>query len=155
MIRPLFLVASLLLATPALAQTVPDQTTPAPSTPAPSTPPAPSAEDAEAAFEAKAEAFSARMEAMQGEMSAAVTAAGTDTAKRDADLDAIEARYKPDVDTFVADLQSFVATMAPTMPEAQATGMRAGIEMAIVQIRGATAQIRASVVEQSMASPAA
>ncbi|ADK99775.1 hypothetical protein [Brevundimonas subvibrioides] len=150
MIRPLFLVASLLLATPALAQTAPDQTTPAPSTP-----PAPPAEDAEAAFEAKAEAFSARMEAMQGEMSAAVTAAGTDTAKRDADLDAIEARYKPDVDTFVADLQSFVATMAPTMPEAQATGMRAGIEMAIVQIRGATAQIRASVVEQSTASPAA
>lgn len=150
MIRPLFLVASLLLATPALAQAPPDQTTPAPSTP-----PAPPAEDAEAAFEAKAEAFSARMEAMQGEMSAAVTAAGTDTAKRDADLDAIEARYKPDVDTFVADLQSFVATMAPTMPEAQATGMRAGIEMAIVQIRGATAQIRASVVEQSTASPAA
>lgn len=74
--------------------------------------PAPAAEAApapgEAELEAAAAAFGARIQTMGEEMQAAVTAAGGDAAKQDADLDAIEARYQPDVDAFLAALETFL-----------------------------------------------
>ncbi|WGM32811.1 hypothetical protein [Brevundimonas sp. NIBR11] len=145
MIRALLVAAVLSTAAPAaLAQT----TAPAPSTEAP-------AADApgEAEFEARAEAFGERMQQMGEEMQAAITAAAGDSAKQDADLDALEARYQPDVDAFVAALEGYVAQQAALVPEAQRAEMNAGIAAALPQIRAYPRQIRAQV-EQAAAAPA-
>ena len=142
--------AALVLAGPAFAQTAP-----APAAPAPATPPAAEAPSAaEAEIEAKGEVFEARMDAMRGEMQAAVTAAAGDRAKLSTDLDAIVARYQPDADTFATELSGFIASQAPSMPEEQRAQMTQMGPMLEAQIKGAPAAMKASALE-SVATPAA
>lgn len=118
-------------------------------------PAAPTAEaPGEAEFEAKAEAFGGRMQQMGQEMQAAITAAAGDAAKQDADLDALEAQYQPDVDAFVVALEAFVAQQAGQVPEDQRAEMNAGIAAALPQIRAYPQQIRAQV-EAAAAAQAA
>lgn len=118
---------------------------------------APAAEAApapgEAEFETAAAAFGARIQAMGEEMQAAVTAAAGDAAKQDADLDAIEARYQPDVDAFLAALETFVQQQAAAAPEGERAEMTAGLTAAGPQIRAVPAQVRAQI-EAAAAAPA-
>jgi hypothetical protein len=95
--RSIVFAAALMATTPSLAQ----ETAPPP-------PPASDTSAAEAAIEARAEAFEGRIRQMGEEMGAAITAAGPDRAKRAADLDAIQARYQPEADAFASELEAFV-----------------------------------------------
>ncbi|MBU2379945.1 MAG: hypothetical protein KJ824_12330 [Alphaproteobacteria bacterium] len=138
--------AVLAFAPAALAQTAPAEAGQAATgeTPGPS----------EAQFEARAEAFGVRMQAMATEMQSAVAGAGGDAAKQDADLDAIEARYQAYADTFATELSAFVSAQAEAAPEEERAGMTAGIAGALPQIRAIPATVR-SQVEQAAATAAA
>ena len=109
----------------------------------------------EAEFEARAEVFGERMQAMADEMSAAITAAAGDAAKQDADLDAIEARYQADADAFAADLTAFVTAMAEAAPEEERAGMTASIAGAVPQIRSIPASVRSGVEQAATAGETA
>ena len=129
-------VAVLALTTPAFAA---GQAT-APAAPALQAAPAPEpAEEAdspeEAAFEAKAEAFGQAMETMASEMQAA--AAQADKTKAKADLDAIQAKYQPQVDAFAEDVQTFAVSSGQATPEQLAP--------AIQQIKGIPADVRGKI----------
>ena len=97
-------IAVLAFATPVFAQT------------APSADPVAAAAAAEAAFTARAEAFQQAMGTMQGEMQTALTAAGADRVKANADLDAIAARYQPQADAFANELDAIITSQIPVMP---------------------------------------
>lgn len=90
---------------------------------------------------------------MAEEMGAAVEAAGADTARRDAALDAIVTRYQPEADAFAAELQTFADSQLAGMPADQQTAMRNGIAATLTQIRGVPAMVRAQV-EQAATAPA-
>lgn len=146
-LAPLALAAAF-VAAPAFAQTPPPapvQTAPAPQSPE------------EAAIEAEAEAFQARMETMQAELVAAVEAANGDQAKAAADVDAILVRYQPEFDAFAAKLEAFVQGEADkeTDPARKAEMLAALPELGNA-IRTIPAQIRAGFAsEQPAAAPAA
>jgi hypothetical protein len=134
--------AILALATPVLAQT------------APAADPVAEAAGAEAAFEARAEAFQQAMGTMEGEMRTALTAAGADRAKANADLDAIAARYQPQADAFANELDAFITSQLPVMPpEAQAQMAQMGPALR-AQITGAPATIKAGLLQQAAAAAA-
>lgn len=116
---------------------------------------APAMTDAQAAFQAKADGFGQRIQTMAEEMQQAVTAAGADTAKRDADLDAIAARYQPEVDSFANDLRAFVDSQAAGLPADQAEAMKAGVAAAIPQITGVIGSVRAQIVAGAASAPPA
>jgi hypothetical protein len=80
--------------------------------------------------DAASAAFEAQIEQMTTEIVAAKTAAGTDTAKANADADAIVVRYQPKADAFAEMVKAFIATQ-PVPPEAQPQ-----VAAAIEQIRG-------------------
>ena len=134
-------------AAPAFAQDAP-----APA-PAPAAPAAPSAE--EAALQAKGEAFGARMQQMATEMQSAVTAAAGDTAKANADLDAIVARYQPEADAFGDEVAAFITAQSATAPEQQAQ-MAQMIPMITAEITGVPAKAKTDVLAAaaSAAAPA-
>lgn len=140
--RSILFAAVLLAATPALAQ----EAAPAPP------PPASDTAAAEAAFEARAEAFEGRIRQMGEEMGAAIAAAGADRAKRTADLDAIQARYQPEMDAFADDLEAFVMPQIAAMPAAEQAGARTGFDAGMAQLRGMPAMIRAQA-EQAADNP--
>lgn len=129
-------------AAPALAQTPP---------PAPAAPAAPAQSAEEAAFEAKAEAFGARMQQMGGEMQAAVTAAAGDTAKANTDLDAIAARYQPDADTFADEVAAFITAQSASAPAEQQAQMAQMIPMITAEVKGAPAKVKADVLTAAAA----
>ncbi len=134
--------AVLALATPVFAQT------------APAADPVAEAAAAEAAFEAKAEAFQQALATMRGEMQAALTAAGADQVKANADMDAIAARYQPQADAFATELDAFITSQLPVMPpEAQAEMARMG-PMVRAQVTGAPATIKAALLQQASAAAA-
>lgn len=115
--------------------------------PAPQAAPAPAQEadnPEEAAFEAKAEAFGQAMETMASEMQAA--AAQADKTKAKADLDAIQAKYQPQVDAFAEDVQTFAVSSGQATPEQVAP--------AIQQIKGIPAEVRGKI-DAAVAAPAA
>ncbi|MBX9617121.1 MAG: hypothetical protein K2X25_16130 [Caulobacteraceae bacterium] len=143
--RSILFAAALMAATPALAQET------APTPPAASDAASDTA-DAEAAFEARAEAFQGRIRQMGEEMGAAIAAAGTDRARRDADLDAVQSRYQPEMDAFAADLEAFVLPQIAAMPADQQSGARAGVEAGMTQLRGLPATVRAQA-EQAADNP--
>ena len=117
-------------------------------------PAAAAAAQAEAAFEARAEAFQEAMGTMQDEMQTAMTAAGADRAKANADLDAIAARYQPQADAFANELDAFITSQLPVMPpEAQAQMAQMG-PMLRGQIIGAPATIKAGLIQQAAAAAA-
>lgn len=141
--RSILFAAALMAATPVLAQEA-----------APSSPPASDTAAAEAAFEARAEAFEGRIRQMGEEMGVAIADAGPDLAKRDADLDAIEARYQPEIDAFVSDLEAFVGPQFAALPADQQAGARTGFEAGMAQIRGLPAMMRAQAEQSADAPPA-
>lgn len=141
--RSILFAAALMASTPALAQ----ETAPPP-------PPASDTSAAEAAIEARAEAFEGRMRQMGEEMGAAITAAGPDRAKRSADLDAIQARYQPEADAFVSELETFVGPQFDALPADQQAGARAGFEAGMAQIRGLPAMVRAQAEQSADVPPA-
>jgi len=95
------------------------------------------------------------MGTMQEEMQAALTAAGTDQVKANADLDAIAARYQPQADTFANELDAFITSQRPVMPpEAQAQMAQMGPALR-AQITGAPATIKAGLIQQAAAAAAA
>ncbi len=143
MIRALILAA--VLATSAFA--APAQAAQPPA--AQDVPPSP----AEAEFEALAQAFGARMEAMEADIGAAITNTAGDPARRDLELDAIEARYQPDAAAFAAALETFANGQADLLPEPQKSEMKAGIVEALPRIRGVPQAVRAAM-EQAVALPA-
>jgi len=138
--------AALALAAPAFAQDAP----------APSAPAATEQMDpVQAAFEAKGEAFGDHMRAMAGEMQAAVTAAGGDSARANAALDAIVARYQPEADSLAVDLQGFLDHVAATSTDSEKKAQLAAQgPMAIAQIKGVPAMVRAQI-QAAAAAPAA
>ena len=116
--------------------------------PAPQAAPAPAQEadsPEEAAFEAKAEAFGQVMETMASEMQAA--AAQADKNKAKADLDAIQAKYQPQVDAFAEDVQTFAISSGQATPEQLAP--------AIQQIKGIPADVRGKIDAAAVAAAAA
>ena len=146
--------AAALMAGPVLAQTT------APAVPAPVPPAAPAApageeaaSPAEAAFQVKAQAFGEGVGAMAREMQAAIAAAGPDTAKRTADLDAIQARYQGQADAFADDLKTFVAAQAAAGdPEVDDED---DLEEGLEQIRSLPATMRAQIEQAAASAPAA
>lgn len=139
--RSIVFAAALMVASPALAQE------------AAASPAASDSAVAEAAFEARAEAFEGRIRQMGEEMGTAIANAGPDLAKRDADLDAIEARYRPEIDAFVSDLEAFVGPQFAALPADQQAGARTGFEAGMAQIRGLPAMMRAQAEQAADAPP--
>lgn len=135
--------AVLALATPAFAQDAP-----------PADPAAAAAAQAEAAFEAKAEVFQQALETMRGEMQSALTAAGADQAKANADMDAIAARYQPQADAFATELDTFITSQLPVMPQAEQAQMAQMGPMIRAQVTGAPATIKAGLIQQAAAAAA-
>ena len=109
---------------------------------APAEPPAASAE---VEFEAKADAFAARMQTMAGEMQTAIINAGDDTAKKDTDLDAIEARYQPEVEAFAGVVEAFVNAQAAGAPPEQRASVDGAIAAALARVRAYPQQVRTQV----------
>lgn len=146
MIRALVLAAALASA-PALvlAQEAPAPAAEAPAAPAPG----------EAEFQAAAMAFGTRVQAMGEEMQAAVTAAAGDAAKQDADLDAVEAKYQPDIDAFVTALETFVQQQAAAAPESERAEMLSELAEAGPQIRAVPGQVRAQIEAEAASTTAA
>ncbi|WP_428151406.1 translation initiation factor IF-2 [Brevundimonas sp.] len=142
MIRALVVAAALsILAPAAIAQTAP--TTPA-AAPAPG----------QAEFEATAEAFGTKMEAMQQEMQAAVADAGADAARRTTSLDAIEARYQPEAEAFATAFEAFMNQQAGAAPATERAGMMAGLAQALPQLRAVPHLVRTQIEQAATAAPA-
>ncbi|MDP1777020.1 MAG: hypothetical protein Q8K90_00210 [Brevundimonas sp.] len=121
---------------------------------APAADPAATAAEAETAFEAKAETFQHAMMTMQGEMQTALTAAGADQARANADMDAIANRYQPQADAFAVELDAFITSQLPVMPpEGQAQMAQMG-PMLRGQIMGAPATIKAGLLQAAAAAAA-
>jgi hypothetical protein len=88
---------------------------------------------------------------MQGEMQAALTAAGADRARANADMDAIAARYQPQADAFANELDAFITSQLPVMPAAEQAQMAQMGPMVRAQIMGAPATIKAGLLQQAAA----
>lgn len=138
--------AALAFAAPALAQD------------APTAPPAAAAEavdPAEAALEARGEAFGERMEAMAAEMQAAITAAAGDQARASAALDAIVAQYQPEADAFADELKVFFDTKAASAPEAEKAELTTAATTVVPMIKGLPTMVRGQVETAAAAGAAA
>tara|TARA_R110002167_G_scaffold331110_1_gene537827 strand:- start:50 stop:490 length:441 start_codon:yes stop_codon:yes gene_type:complete len=122
MIKALSLAAALAVATPALAVAAPQAAPAAAEVKSPE----------EIAFEARAEAFKARMTQMNTEFNAAVDGAGGDQTRGMAAVDAVLARYQPDIAAFLADFDRFIDSEAAGAPDEAAQGMNAA-KMAVRQ----------------------
>lgn len=147
-VRVLAAAAVLAFALPAAAQD-------APAAPPAAAPAADVSAEAEAVMEAKAQAFEARMQEMQREMQAAAEAAGSDEAKKTADLDAIEARYQPEIDTFAGEVTNFLNGQLGSMPEEQRAQMTAMVPVIEAQVRNVAAQIRIQAANPTPPAPPA
>ena len=100
---------------------------------------------AEVEFDAKADAFAARMQTMAADMQTAIINAGDDAAKKDADLDAIEARYQPEVEAFAGVVEAFVNAQAAGAPPEQRASVDSTIAAALTRVRAYPQQVRAQV----------
>lgn len=123
--------AALTFATPVLAQDAPA-----------AQPTAEAGADAEAAFQAKGEAFGARMDAMNAEMRTAVTEAAGDRAKAGAALDVIVEKYQPEADAFADELIAFIDSQMANVPEEQRAQMTTMAPVIAAQVKGAPDQAR-------------
>ena len=140
--------ATLAFAAPAFAQEAPA------AAPAPAEAPAKSA--AEVEMEAKAQAFEARMAQLQPELEAAITASGGDQTKGMAAVDAVLARYQPEIEGFAAQLEAFIdSEIAATTDENKRQQMTAARAQVGPALRGIPAQIRAGAAQAIAAQAAA
>jgi len=134
-----------LMAAPVLAQDVP-------AAPPAAAAPAPEAESAEEqAIEAAGEVFEADMRTLAAELQAAKTAAGTDTAKAEADADVIVARYQAKADAFYAMIAAFIASPASELSAEEMAQVLPAIEV----IKTVPMQVRAGVMTVPTAPAAA
>ncbi|MBI2261466.1 MAG: translation initiation factor IF-2 [Caulobacterales bacterium] len=132
---------------------------------APAAPPAAAEAPSAAALEleAKGEAFKARMTLMQGEIEAAITGAGSDQAKGLADVDAILARYQPDIDGLIVAFDAFIDAEAASAPDEATktemqeakTAMRTALSGLPAQVRGAAQSALAAQAAAPAAAPVA
>ena len=138
--------ATLAFAAPAFAQ---EAAAPAPAA-------APAQSTAEIEMEAKAQAFEARMGQLQPELEAAIMASGGDQTKGMADVDAVLARYQPDIEGFATQLEAFIdGEIATTTDEAKRQEMTAARAQVGPALRGIPAQIRAGAAQAIAAQAAA
>lgn len=131
-------------------------TTPALARPAQDAPAAAVAPLTEADIDAAGELFSARMEEMGAELEAAVAASPTDPEAADAAITSVMARYVPEIESFAALLERFLADQgaaAETPQEAQA--LTAAASAAGDAIRSIPQQVRAGVMAGVVAAQAA
>lgn len=136
--------ATLAFAAPAFAQDAPPARPAAAEAPAPA--PVKSAEEVE--MEARAEAFQARMTQMGPELEAAVKASGGDQTKGMADIDAVLARYQPDIESFASALDAFFdAQIASAPDDATREQMTAAKGQAGPMLRAVPEQIRAQAAQ--------
>lgn len=134
MIKALSFAAALAVATPALAVAVP-QTAPAA---------AEVKSPEEIAFEARADAFKARMEQMQSEFGAAIGEAHGDEVRGMAAVDAVLARYQPDITSFLNDFDQFIDTQIATNTDETAHEALISAKAAVRQsLEGLPGQMRA------------
>lgn len=109
----------------------------------------------EAEMEAKSQAFEARMQTMNQELQAAITAAGNDGAKMKADTDVIIDRYAPEIVSFSNDFEGYlngeIAKAADPEMRQQITSVR---DQVVPVIRTMPDQLRASI-QQAIASQTA
>lgn len=128
--------ATLAFAAPAFAQDVP--------TPATAEAPARALSPEEIEMQTKSQAFEARLAQMQPELEAAVKASGGDQTKGMADVNAVLARYQPDIEGFAAALETFLDGQLAIAPDDEA---RQELTVAKDQVgpmlRGIPDQIRA------------
>lgn len=100
----------------------------------------------EADLDAASDAFEARMEAMGAELETVVEANMGDAVRRDAEVNAVLARYSPDIEAFASQLQAFLvqqAAVAETPQEAQA--LNSAATSAGAAIRSIPGQVRAGI----------
>ncbi|WP_417230858.1 hypothetical protein [Brevundimonas sp.] len=134
MIKALSLAAALACATPAFAVTVPQATPAAAETKSPE----------EIVFDARAEAFKARMAQMKLEFSAAVDGAAGDQSRGMAAVEVVLARYQPDISAFLDDFDRFIASEAAGAPDDMARQGLDAAKTAVHQaIEGLPDQMRA------------
>ncbi|PQZ78617.1 MULTISPECIES: translation initiation factor IF-2 [unclassified Brevundimonas] len=144
-----------LAATAALAFAVPAFAQEAPAA-APAAAEAPVKSPAEIEMEAKAQAFEARMAQLQPELEAAITASGGDQTKGMADVDAVLARYQPDIEGFATQLEAFIdSEIAATTDDAKRQQMTEARGQVGPALRGIPAQIRAGAAQAIAAQAAA
>ena len=105
----------------------------------------------EAALEARAELFKGQVEAMVKEMQTAITDAGGDKAKADADLDAIVARHQPEVDAFAAQVETFITAQAAVAPAEEREGMIAEAATAVARIKTLPTLVRTQLQQEAAA----
>ena len=106
----------------------------------------PSAE--ELAFAQRADAFDGRMQAMVGEIQAALSEPGTDANQKMGVIDGILGTYTPEINTFADELNTFLllAQSRSTNPEEQAAIAQA-LQNGPAGVRAIPTQIRASVID--------
>ena len=139
--------ATLVFAAPALAQEAPA---------APAQAAAETKSPAEIEMEAKAKAFEARMAQLQPELEAAITASGGDQTKGMADVDAVLARYQPEIETFATQLEAFIdSEIAATADETKRQEMTTARAQVGPALRSIPAQIRAGAAQAIAAQAAA
>ena len=92
-------------------------------------------------------AFQSRMQAMESEMRAAVTAAAGDEVKANADLDAIVARYQPEADAFAQEVAAFINAQAAMVPEAQRGAMAEAAVTATAELRAMPTKMRTQALQ--------
>lgn len=148
-LRPIFAVVAFLAAAApatALAQDAPAVTA------APETPPSPE----EAAFLARSEAFQARLEGMNGELEQAMADPATDDAGKTAATNAIIERYRPEMEAFAGELETFLRARAERPENAEDKAeLLAAADAAPSAIRGIPDMIRSAIAQALAAPPAA
>lgn len=97
----------------------------------------------EADIEAEAETFETAIEAMTQEMQTAISEAGGAVAAKSR-LDAIQAKYQPNADTFADKLSRFIDAQLALAPEEARAGMQAA-KSAIGTVRSVPAMVRQEI----------
>lgn len=102
----------------------------------------------ETAFSQRGEAFSARMNTMQGEIQAMLQDGSTDAAQKQASLERILAAYTPEINAFADELQAFLtqAQSRSTDPQEQAAIAQA-LENGPANVRSIPNQMRQGVAQ--------
>lgn len=133
--------AALAAGSPSLAQDAAPPPTPAS---------APAASDA--GINAAAETFRTQVEAMNGEVRAAVQAAGSNRRRASARVEEILARYQPGIEGFAVQLEAWFGqrAAAAATDEARASVLQTGVA-SVARVRAVPDQVRAGLAQQAQA----
>ena len=113
---------------------------------------APATAPSEADVTAAALAFRARIETMNSEVQAAVTAAGSNRSRAAIRVDDVLARYTPEIEAFAVLLEAHFAgrAAAASTDEARASVLASGVAT-VARIRGVPDLTRAALAQQARA----